>query len=136
MEVGQIVRAFYKTGTYVGEITAVRPDGWTVRILAVLKHPMQGNLHHPREIDVPYFHERKALSYREQANIPKKMVKPYEEEVPNYEASLQLATQALYDDLKAKPDDPYSVRSLETLKEAMRDYELRYDVKWDVLHES
>ena len=82
LQIGNKVTAHYKTGKYIGEITDIRPEHILVKVLAVAKHPMQGDLHHPKDADVPFFHERKALSYREQANIPKKMVKPFEEEVP------------------------------------------------------
>ncbi|MFL6560658.1 MAG: sporulation phosphorelay system protein KapB, partial [Bacillus sp. (in: firmicutes)] len=69
IKVGQMVTAIYKTGKYIGEITEVRPQHYLVRVLAVLKHPMQGDLHNPKDANVLIFHERKALSYREQANI-------------------------------------------------------------------
>ena len=97
LQVGDKVTAIYKTGKYIGEITDIRSEHILVKILAVSKHPMQGDLHHPKDADVPFFHERKALSFREQANIPKKMVKPFEEEVPNYEASLKAAVNKLKD---------------------------------------
>lgn len=133
MQIGQIVRAFKKTGTYVGEITAVNPDSYTVRIMAVLKHPMQGDLHNPRQADVPFFPGRKALAYREQTNVPANMVRPYEDIIPDYKESLVEAVQALYDELSAKPDDPYCSRSLESLRESIRDYELMYSVQFPAL---
>lgn len=39
------------------------------------------------------FHERKALAYGEQTNIPHHMVKPYDDEVPDYSESLREAAQ-------------------------------------------
>lgn len=133
MEIGQIVTAFNKTGKYIGEVTAVGSDHHTVRILAVLNHPMQGNLHHPKQVDVSYFHERKALSFREQTNVPVKMVRPFEGEIPDYPTSLKMATMKLYEQLTEKKDDPFSIRSLETLTAAMHDYERRYDIQFEVL---
>ena len=39
----------------------------------------------------PFSMKEKPCPYLEQANIPKKMVKPFEDEIPNYEASLKTA---------------------------------------------
>lgn len=130
MENGQIVRAFRKTGSYIGEITEVRQDICIVRVMAVLKHPMQGNLHHPREVEVPFFHERKAHAFREQIQVPANMVRPYEDEIPKYEDSLKEAVQKLNEELASKPDDPFSNRSLEALKVLIREYELMYGLEW------
>ena len=132
MNKGQIVTAFNKTGKYIGEITAIDPDRYTVRILAVLSHPVQGDLHNPRQADVPYFHGRKALAFREQTNIPLKMVRPYEGVVPNYKESLQEAVAKLYKQLDTKPEDAFSVRSLDALKENMKDYELMYSIQFKI----
>ncbi|MFD1708675.1 kinase-associated lipoprotein B [Siminovitchia sediminis] len=130
MEKGQIVKAFRKTGSYVGEITEIHPDMYVVRVLAVLKHPMQGNLHHPREVDVPFFHERKAHAYREQIQVPSNMVRPYKEDVPPYKDSLRDAVLKFYDELVSKPDDPFSRRSLEALKVLIPEYKIMYGIEW------
>lgn len=132
MEVGQIVKAFNKTGTYIGEITDSRPETYTVRMLAVLTHPRQGDLHNPNQVDVPFFHERKALAFREQANIPLNMVHPFEGEIPHYPDSLQDAVRKLAEKLKAKPEDPFSIRSLEALNGVIKEYELMYAMKINV----
>lgn len=136
MKVGDIVKAFRKTGTYIGEITDIRPDVYVVRVLAVLKHPMQGNLHHPREVDVPFFHERKAHSYREQINVPANMVRSYEGEVPDYCMSLEQAVQKLHSELASKQEDPYSIRSLEALHVLLPEYELMYSMDLSALKKS
>jgi kinase-associated protein B len=57
IEVGSIVTGLYKTGKYVGEVTEIRPSHYLVRVLAVLKHPTQGDLHNPNQTDVALFHE-------------------------------------------------------------------------------
>lgn len=45
---GQIVTASYKTGEYIGEVIELMSTGKAaVRILAVVKHPAQGDLHNP-----------------------------------------------------------------------------------------
>ncbi len=118
LQIGKIVTAIYKTGKYIGEITEVRPQHYLVRVLAVLKHPMQGDLHSPKDADVLFFHERKALSYREQANIPLKMVKPFENEVPDYKESLKEALAKMKQELAEKPSEwaEMSLRALESLE--------------------
>ncbi|MBN8193536.1 kinase-associated lipoprotein B [Bacillus sp. NTK074B] len=127
IQIGDYVTAFYKTGKYVGEITGERPGVYVVRILAVLKHPRQGDLHNPKEVDVPLFHERKALANGERANMPEKTVKPYEGEVPDYNASLIDSYTALKEEL-AKDASPHAQKSLETLKSIQREYELMYNL--------
>lgn len=109
----------YKTGKYIGEITEVRPQTYLVRVLAVLKHPMQGDLHNPKDADVQMFHERKALSFREQTNIPKQMVKPFEGEVPNYLDSLKEAVAKMKEELKENSSKwaEMSLQCLESLEE-------------------
>lgn len=116
LPIGSIVTAFYKTGKYIGEITDIRPQSYLVRVLAVLKHPMQGDLHHPKEAMVEIFHERKALSYREQMNAPKKMVKLYSEEtIPAYNQSLQVALEKMRQEL-LKDDSEFAALSLKNLE--------------------
>jgi len=130
MNIGDIVTAIYKTGKYIGEITAIKPGQYVVRVLAVIKHPIQGDLHNPKTADVSFFHERKALAYREQANIPEKMVKPFEGEVPEYNESLKEAFGKLKEDLNQNQDD-FSQKSLESLASIQREYELMYGLKLD-----
>lgn len=123
LQIGEVVTAIYKTGKYIGEITEVRPQHYLVRILAVLKHPMQGDLHNPKEADVLIFHERKALSFREQANIPYKMVKPFENEVPDYLESLKVAVSQMKKELVETPSE-WAEMSLKTLESLEKDYKL------------
>ncbi|QIZ10439.1 kinase [Priestia megaterium] len=123
LQIGEIVTAIYKTGKYIGEITEVRPQHYLVRILAVLKHPMQGDLHNPKDADVLIFHERKALSYREQANIPYKMVKSFENEVPDYMESLKEAVAIMKKEL-AETSSEWAEMSLKALESLEKDYKL------------
>lgn len=119
--IGDKVTAFYKTGKYIGEITDIRPEHYLVRVLAVEKHPMQGDIHSPKDVDVPFFHERRALAFREQANIPKKMVKPYEGDIPNYLDSLKVAVEKIKAELK-NDDSLWAKRSLENIEALEKDY--------------
>jgi kinase-associated protein B len=121
LRIGEIVTAIYKTGKYIGEITDVRPQHYLVRVLAVLKHPIQGDLHSPKEADVLIFHERKALSHREQANIPTKMVKPFENEVPDYLTSLKAAVEKMKKELSETPSE-WADMSLKAMESLEKDY--------------
>ena len=129
IKTGEIVTAFYKTGKYIGEVSDVHPDSYTVKILAVMRHPAQGDLHHPKQVDVPFFHERKALAYTERANIPAATVKPYEGSIPNYNESLKEAVAALKNRLEQDKSD-FSRKSLESLQAVQREYELMYNLTW------
>lgn len=123
-QVGDYVTAFYKTGKYAGEITQIRPNGYiVVKTLAVLKHPMQGDLHNPKQADVDFFHERKALAHLEQTNVPANMVKPFEGEIPPYKASLARALVTLKEDLREDPSE-WAARSLECLGRLELEYQL------------
>lgn len=121
IQVGTIVRAHNKTGTYIGEVTAIKDQHYLVRILAVLKHPMQGDLHNPKQADVGLFHERKALAYREQTNIIKNMVKPYEGEVPDYQSSLKEAVEKMKAELQNE-HTPFAEKSLACLQSLEKEY--------------
>lgn len=121
LQIGEIVTAIYKTGKYIGEITEVRPQHYLVRVLAVLKHPMQGDLHSPKDADVLIFHERRALSYREQANIPYKMVKPFENEVPDYLDSLKEAVAKMKKEL-TETSSEWANMSLKAMGSLEKDY--------------
>ncbi|MED4229431.1 kinase-associated lipoprotein B [Neobacillus cucumis] len=121
LQVGNVVTGIYKTGKYIGEITEVRPQHYLVRVLAVMKHPMQGDLHNPKDADVLFFHERKALSYREQANIPKQMVKPFEGEVPDYQESLKEAIEKMKKEL-IEAGSEWASMSLQALDSLEKDF--------------
>ncbi|KAB2334707.1 kinase [Cytobacillus depressus] len=121
IKIGDQVTAIYKTGKYIGEVTDIRPQHYLVRVLAVGKHPMQGDLHNPKNADVPMFHERRALAYKEQTNVPKQMVKRFEGEIPEYIASLKAALEKMKQELK---DDhsAWAMRSLKNAETLEKDY--------------
>ncbi|AZV45030.1 kinase-associated lipoprotein B [Peribacillus asahii] len=121
VKIGEIVTAINKTGKYIGEVTEDRESAYLVRILAVLKHPMQGDLHNPRQTEVTMFHQRRALAYREQTNVPKNMVKPYEGEIPDYQASLREAVTTMKEAL-TKEETDFNKLSLRQLEELEADY--------------
>jgi kinase-associated protein B len=89
LQMGDRVIASYKSGEYVGEIVELRNGGKAaVQVLAVVKHPDQGDLHHPMNPDVPFFHQRKALAYREIALMLRASIRKYEGPIPDYKLSL------------------------------------------------
>lgn len=130
MNIGDSVTAHYKSGKYTGTVTAIRPGGYTIKISSVLRHPAQGDLHHPNTADVSFFHERKALALGEQANIPESAVHPFDGEAENYKDSLQAAVIKLENRLLAK-DDAFTVRSLQALQLVKNEYELMYNISFE-----
>lgn len=119
--IGDKVTAIYKTGKYIGEITDIRPQHYLVRVLGVLKHPMQGDLHSPKDADVMLFHERRALAYREQTNVPKQMVKPFEERIPDYKESLKSALDKMKAELTGD-SSAWAEQSLKNMEALEKDY--------------
>ncbi|SEM61108.1 kinase-associated protein B [Mesobacillus persicus] len=120
-KIGEKVTGIYKTGKYAGEVTDIRPEHYLIRVMSVLKHPTQGDLHSPKDVNVGIFHERRALAFREQANIPKKMVKPYEGELPDYIESLKEAVNNLKETLKGD-DSAWASQSLKNIETLEKDY--------------
>lgn len=120
-KVGDIVTGIYKTGKYIGEITAIKPEHYLVKVKAVLKHPMQGDIHSPKDVNVPLFQERRALAFNEQTNVPKKMLRHYKEEVPEYKSSLREAVEKTKNDLQAEGTE-WALRSLENMNVLEKDY--------------
>ena len=120
-KVGDIVTGIYKTGKYIGEITAIKPEHYLVKVNAVLKHPMQGDIHSPKDVNVPLFQERRALAFNEQTNVPKKMVRHYTEDVPEYKSSLREAVEKAKNDLEAEGTE-WALRSLENMNVLEKDY--------------
>ncbi|MFS0751025.1 sporulation phosphorelay system protein KapB [Oceanobacillus sp. 1P07AA] len=111
---GDTVKAHYKSGTYIGIVQEDRGQQYLIEVRAVLKHPLQGDLHNYGQTgeDV-FFHERKALSFKEKMNVKKPAVHAYEtEEIPPYDESLQKAI-ATY---KEKLNQNSTVFSLQCLK--------------------
>jgi kinase-associated protein B len=119
---GDIVRAVYRAGEYIGEIVEVKATKAVVKIVAVQKHPTQGDLHNPFEANVPMFHQRRALAFQEKALVPLSTVHPYEGEVPSYNDSLQRALADEMEELNKRKDDPWAQRSLEELDKLKKEY--------------
>ncbi|MGY4690044.1 sporulation phosphorelay system protein KapB [Salibacterium sp. K-3] len=118
---GPFIKASYKTGVYAGEKIDEKNEKTLMKVAAVLKHPMQGDLHQPKRVDVPLFHERKALAEHEKVWVPSPNVKPFEENLPSYRDSLIKAFEDLQQDLLGRGDE-YSEKSLETMENLKKDY--------------
>ncbi|MEH7382779.1 kinase-associated lipoprotein B [Bacillus sp. JJ1533] len=120
-KIGDIVTGIYKTGKYIGEVTAIKPEHYLVKVKAVLKHPMQGDIHSPKDPNVPFFQERRALAFNEQTNVPKKMVRAFSGDVPDYKDSLRVAVDKTMNELEAEGTE-WAMRSMENMKVLEMDY--------------
>lgn len=118
-------RFSHKTGTYGVSIVEQHGDEVLVQIEQVIKHPKQGDLHHPKATEGVFFHERKALSHFEKRYAKQSQLREFNVERMSYEASLQQALSALEDSLKEQNDD-YAQRALENLSRIKEDYTLQY----------
>jgi kinase-associated protein B len=121
--IGDIVQVPNKSGIYIGEIMEDRGDKYLIQTLAVLKHPMQGDLHHPKQVDHVVFHERKALSQFEKFNVLKDIVSAYTEKVPAYGESLKKAVGTYKEQLTSKTSD-YNTAALKALEIVENSYYL------------
>jgi kinase-associated protein B len=116
---GDLVRVSYKTGEYIAEVLEVQEPKLLVKIVAVLTFPTQGDLHNPYEVDVPLFHQRRALSYQEKIMVPTQTVRPYHGNVPDYKQSLQQALQTEIDKLQKMMK--WAERSLHELEQVQKE---------------
>lgn len=117
----------HKTGQYVVEVIEEKGDQLLVKILAVLKHPRQGDLHSPNEVENVFFHERKALSQFEKRYTTAQFLKAYNEEVPNYIESLKSSIYELEKKMKKK-NNAYSDQALKCIEQLKKDYSRQYKV--------
>src|SRR5690625_4215201 len=116
-----IVEAHYNSGVYVGEVVEDRRNFALVKVLAVLKHPDQGDLHKPGQVEGIAFFERKALAHQELVNVQKRKVYPYTGNIPNYDESLKKAFFELKETLQQE-DTLFNKVSLERLADLEKHY--------------
>lgn len=121
VQINDIVQARYNSGEYIGRVLEERGNFFLVEVLAVLKHPQQGDLHHLGEVDGVAFHERKALAFREKFNARKRTTKCYDGDVPSYEESLKKALDAIKQELTERNDE-FGKLSLERIADLERDF--------------
>lgn len=114
ISIGDIVETSYNSGIYLGEVLEDKRNFWLVKVLAVVEHPLQGDLHKRGQVEGVAFHERKALAKYEKMNAKKRQTQPFTGEVPNYETSLQNAIDNFRVELQAE-DTAYHRASLARL---------------------
>lgn len=121
IKIGDIVEARYNSGTYIGEVLEDRRNFFLVKVLAVLIHPTQGDLHSRGQVEGVAFHERKALAYQEKMNATKRNTTPYNGEIPDYALSLKKAVENIKTELQ-KEDTPFNKLSLEKIQDLETHY--------------
>ena len=120
-----LYRFSHKTGAYAVTIEEERDDDVLVKVVQVIKHQKQGDLHNPTETEGVFFHTRKALSQYEKRFTPRSRLKPFEGDTMPYVASLQHAISQLEDKLRTK-NDAHAQQSLHCLAQLKEDYRLQY----------
>jgi kinase-associated protein B len=119
---GDLVITTYKTGEYICRYVEERHERKAVvEVLAVRRHPTQGDLHSPNQVEVPLFHQRKALAFHEKAVVHISGLTPYEGELPNYEDSLRQALDEKVEKLASRENE-WADRSIQELKDLERHY--------------
>ncbi|AVQ34482.1 kinase [Staphylococcus muscae] len=122
-----LYRFAHKSGVYAVEVVDDTSDQVLVKVVQVIKHPKQGDLHSPNEVEGVFFHERKALSLYEKRYTTQSKLKPFEGEVQDYTVSLQQALTKLEHDLQ-ESDTAYSRAALQCLNNLKVDYTRQYKV--------
>ncbi|MEN2768342.1 sporulation phosphorelay system protein KapB [Ornithinibacillus xuwenensis] len=119
--IGDYVQVPYKSGIYIGELIEDRNDKYLVKVLAVIKHPLQGDLHHPKQVEGVLFHERKALAQYEKVTILKDVITKYTDTLPDYGQSLKTAVEKSREQLSLK-ENAYNQEALKALKTVEESY--------------
>lgn len=120
-----LYRFAHKTGVYAVEVVEEKGDQVLVKVLQVIKHPKQGDLHNPNEVEGVFFHERKALSLYEKRYTSPSRLKPFEGDIEDYTVTLQRALTTLENQLQAL-DTPFAHASLNCLAQLKEDYARQY----------
>lgn len=120
LKIGDNVRAEIRSGHYLGELVEINGPRALVKVLAVLKHPEQGDLHNPYNPDVPMFHERRALSFTEKTNVLLRDVKRHTGIIPEYNDSLRAAAEAEIASLDRL--QRWAAKGLEQMQELLKEY--------------
>ncbi|WP_339204601.1 sporulation phosphorelay system protein KapB [Paenibacillus sp. FSL K6-3182] len=120
LKIGDNVRAEIRSGHYLGELVEINGPRALVKVLAVLKHPEQGDLHNPYNPDVPMFHERRALSFTEKTNVLLRDVKRHTGIIPEYNDSLRAAAEAEIASMDRL--QRWAAKSLEQMQQLLKEY--------------
>jgi kinase-associated protein B len=119
-QVGDHVIAAYKTGEYIGEIVDLSGKKAAVKVLAVVKHPTQGDLHNPLQANVAFFHQRRALAHQEIALMPFDSIAGYRQPIPEYKESLRKALEQ--DKMALRNEVLFAQKCLQELESLEKDY--------------
>lgn len=120
LQTGDIVKVEIRSGQYAGELVELHGPRAVVKVLAVLKHPEQGDLHQPYNPDVAMFHERRALSYTEKTTVLLRDAKPYYGDIPDYDESLQAAVAEEIETLDRL--NRWTAKGLELMNQLKQEY--------------
>jgi len=121
VQVGDQVIAGYNSGEYYGEVVELTPSNrYAVKILAVIKHPDQGDLHHPMKGDARRFFQRRALAFNEITLVDASSLRSYSGEIPDYQSSLLNALNR--EMIRVQQIELWAHRSLDELKGLAADY--------------
>lgn len=121
VNIGETVQTSYNSGVYIGKLLEDRGNFYLIEVLAVLKHPTQGDLHNPGKVENVAFYERKALAFREKLNGRKRKTEPYRGEIPNYVKSLKKSVDELKTKLTAT-NTLYNQKAMEKLQDLEKYY--------------
>ncbi len=121
INIGDMVKTRYNSGTYIGEVLEDRRNFLLIKVLAILEHPTQGDLHNPGQVNDVAFHERKALAFEEKMNARKRDTNKYEGEIPEYAHSLKTAVENLKKQLQAL-DSEFGKLSLSRINDLEEHY--------------
>jgi kinase-associated protein B len=121
-QAGDIVQAEVRSGRYVAELMEINGPRALVKVLAVLEHPEQGDLHQPYDPDVAMFHERRALSYTEKTTVLLRDLSLHAGEVPNYAESLRAAVTGSIQALDRL--NRWTGKALESIRQLEKEYKL------------
>ncbi|TDM12527.1 sporulation phosphorelay system protein KapB [Macrococcus lamae] len=118
----------FKTGRYIVEKVSEQQNGIVIKIIAVLIHPKQGDLHHSHETET-FFHERKALAQYEKRVVSPNLLKPYSAEVPAYNESLRQAVIVMEKKL-VEEDSVFSHLALQKMQSLKEEYTHYYGINF------
>src|SRR5699024_481373 len=114
ININDLVETSYNSGRYIGRVIEDRGNFFLIEVLAVTRHPQQGDLHNRGQVEGVAFHERKALAYREKTNARKRTSTKYTGEIPEYSESPKQAVEQMKEQLNEK-NTPFNEASLQKL---------------------
>ncbi|GAB4072761.1 kinase-associated lipoprotein B [Barrientosiimonas marina] len=116
ISVGDMVEVKYNSGRYIGEVLEDRGERYLVKVRAVSKHPVQGDLHNPGETEGVVFQVRQALAHHEKMNVVKSAVKKFTGDIPDYAVSLEQSIADIKQHL-SEQDTAFNQQSLKQINE-------------------